>query len=134
MIFKCEFLYLSDRDSRWQKFFNNLKLKILNNTNCRVSLSSTHPSVQHISSTQKDQSFSALRICQFNTKKHQFITNASVQHTLQFNTKKMTKNSFCVELTLFKCWTEGCVELMHLTCWTEGYSKSNYSLWAIIYD
>ena len=40
----------------------------------RVALSSTHPSVQHIASTQKGQSFKALKIRQFTTKKRQFNT------------------------------------------------------------
>ena len=124
MIFKGEFLYLRDRDSRWQKNFNNFGR---NYFNCRVPLSSTHPSVQNISSTQKGLSFSAPRICQFNTKK------ASVQRTRYFNTKNRHKIAFVfkwrflnIELNgvlnwCFLCWTDGYVELTHLTCWTDGF-------------
>ena len=112
-----------------------------------VPLSSTPPSVQHISSTQKGQSFSAPEIPQFHTK------NSSVQHnplsstpeTPQFNTSPSVPHQktlssthplsstpknplFGVELRGFWCGTEGCVELRGFWCWTERFLVWNWGI------
>ena len=120
-----------------------------------VTLRATHPSVQHINSTQKDHSFSAPKIPQFHT------TNPSVQHTPQFHTEnpsvpnpkllsyRLKTAQFnttlrqkiaegYVELRGFRCETEGCaelrgfrVELMGFRCGTEGLRCRTEGLWVM---
>ena len=66
--------------------------------NPNESSSVQHPSVRHISSTQKGRSFSAPKIPQFH------IKNPSVQHIPQFHTKRCLKlRGFGVELRGFWC-------------------------------
>ena len=114
-----------------------------NNTSNRAPLSSTPPSVQHISSTQKGHSFSAPDITHFHTK------NSSVQHIPRFNTKNPSVPYTPQFNTSSVCWTEGFlvwnwgvfgVELRGVwnwgvlsvelrgVCWTEGFLVWNWAV------
>ena len=105
------------------------------------------PWVQHISSTQKGQSFSTPKISQFHTK-HPSVSHqkplGSTSKTPQFNFKKpsvphqkplgstsktpQTKNSG-VELRGFWCRTEGFwCSTEGLRCWTEGFLVLNWGI------
>ena len=58
----------------------------------------------------------------FNTRTTLF-QHHSVQHTFEFNTPfSLTHIVSGVELTVFRCWTEGCVELTGVLnwCWPDG--------------
>ena len=105
-----------------------------------VPLSSTPPSVQHISSTQKGHSFSAPKSLSSTPKTPQFNTTPSVPHkkARYKRQKRLYKAFLCgtegVELRGFRCGTEGggtegflvwnwgvCVELRGFWCGTEGF-------------
>ena len=60
---------------------SRLKLQWVKFTKFQFTMLTGSPSVQHISSIQKGQSFSAPKIPQFHTE------NPPVQHTRQFHTK-----------------------------------------------
>ena len=116
-----------------------------------VPLSSTSPSVQHISSTQKGHSFSAPKNPQFHTKNpsvpHQKHLSSTIK-TSQFNTllrKKLcwtegflvwNRGSLGVELRGFCCGNEECVELRGFWCGTEGVLVLNWGFlmwnWGIL--
>ena len=72
-------------------------------------LSSTSPSVQHISSTQKGHSFSASKIPQFHTwnPSVQYTPSVPYQKPLSSTPLSSTPGFFGVELRGFWCGTEG---------------------------
>ena len=120
-------------------------------TNLGVPLSSTPPSVQHISSTQKGHFLlapkslsSTPKIPQFQTKKPLSSTSKTPQFYTPLNFTPKTGGGvfvylfevFDVELRGFRCGTEGVsvlnwgvfgVELRGL-CWTEGFLVWNWGI------
>ena len=126
---------LKTRSSEELSFESRVDVLIGNIGIKRVPLSSKPLSLQHISSTQKGHSFSALKSPQFHNENpsvqhtSQFHTkNPSVQHTHQFQTSVSGWRFFGVELTGFWCGIEECVklrgfgvELRSFWCWTEEF-------------
>ena len=121
---KGEFLYLDDRGSRRKFLITSIEVTLI-----RGSLS-----VQHTR--------------QFNTRKHQFITNKSVQHikSVSSTQKKRQKIAFVlnwrflsVELKgvlnwYFLCWTDGSVELTIFLCWNDAFDLLNWRILGVEND
>ena len=84
------------------------------------SPSSTSPSIQYISSTQKDQSFSALGIPQFHTE------NTSVQNTPQFHTQNPSAQHIPQLHKKPGCWTG--VVMCGTDVWNWGVLDKNLKL------
>ena len=88
-----------------------------------VPLSSTSPSVQQISSTQKGHSVPPLPSVPH--QKHLSSTKKPLS-----STHSSEKN--CVELRGFWCGTGGCVELRGFWCETEGFLVLNWEIFGAV--
>ena len=88
----------------------------------RVSLSSTHTSIQHVSSTQRPLLFSPQNLsvrhqCVSSTRQMRHF-NTSVQHKFVSSTRRMRQCNTNTSVLLLN-WSI-CVKLTHL-CWTDAF-------------
>ena len=123
------FVHISTRKAKYQN--SRAESPINNNYWVRIPLSSTPPSIQQISSTQKGQFFSAPKVPQFHTENPSVQHNPlSSTHPPQFHPPQRKKTLKLAYIELF------CVEMRGFWCGTEGFSVLNWRVlvwnWGIL--